>query len=264
MKIIQLNRRSLSDALANKEFFTVFHPRFGLPRGKPESEAAVLQWRSQKAGGMVSAEAFHAVAAECGLAVGLLEYCLAETARRRRREALEGREALPASVRLQDAILARKGRFAAALPSVAQAANGFTLEIAVGGWLAMRASAGLFAGRLEALRETGADICLCLSNPDIGWLAAHGGALPVQAVKLEPGVLRAGRCSIRYAAYVRDLVALARSFGWKTVAGGVHTEADASTALLAGCDLGQGLCCSWTGQILAAACKPTAGRPCFP
>lgn len=241
MNSIKINRRSISDALENREFFVAFQPRFGLPRGKAEGEAAMLQWRSQKTGGMVSPGVFHAVAGECGLANRLLEFCLAEAGRHRRQDAREGREALPVSVRLQDAILARKGDFAAALPAVARARDGLPLEIVVGDRRALWEPPRVFAGRLEALRGTGAEICLCLSNPDIEWLAGHGGLLPIQAVKLDYRVLRGGRSSIRYAVYIRDLVALARHFGWKIVADGVHTELDVSTALLAGCDLGQGL-----------------------
>jgi diguanylate cyclase (GGDEF)-like protein len=227
----------LSEALEYGQLFLVYQPIVDLDSGEPIGLEALLRWRHPTRG-VVSPEEFIPIAENSGLIVEIGRWVLDEACRRAAIWRLHGHRIgisvnvsarqLESDQLIQDVrhSLRESGLEAAAL----------TLEITE---TTLMRDAEATAERLRSLKELG--VLIAIDDFGTGYSSlAYLRQFPADSLKIDRSFINPIATSESSAAFIRTVVALARSLGIDILAEGIENQAQLETLRDERCDYGQG------------------------
>jgi diguanylate cyclase (GGDEF)-like protein/PAS domain S-box-containing protein len=233
---VELESR-LRAAVAHRELFLHFQPKFELPGKQLIGVEALMRWRGHD-GQLVSPAAFIPLLEQTGLILEAGRQAIqgASAAFRKWQRAYRSPPRIAVNV---SALQLRRDSFVAdflaALPCPADG-GGVDLEITES--LLMQDVDGSIR-KLRELRSHG--ICIALDDFGTGYSSlAYLGKLPLDSVKIDRAFIRGLGESREDASVVATIIGLAHTLGLKVVAEGVETPAQAALLQALHCDQVQG------------------------
>jgi diguanylate cyclase (GGDEF)-like protein len=227
----------LSEALEYGQLFLVYQPIVDLDSGEPIGLEALLRWR-HPTHGVVSPEEFIPIAENSGLIVEIGRWVLEAACRQAALWHLHGHR-----IGISVNVSARQLESDQLIDDVRQVlresgleASALTLEITE---TTLMRDAEATAERLRSLKELG--VLIAIDDFGTGYSSlAYLRQFPADSLKIDRSFINPIATSESSAAFIRTVVALARSLGIEILAEGIESQAQLETLRDERCDYGQG------------------------
>jgi len=229
----------LRGALQNGELSLHYQPKIDLMSGALLGFEALLRWKNEQMGGMVSPADFIPVAEDSGLIVPIGEWVIQQALADLRRWNEGRRKKLHIAVNLS----ARQLKVDGIARRIAQ----LVAESAVPAeWLELELTESMVMENVHAQIETFQElrkfgVRLAIDDFGTGYSSmSYLKRLPIDTLKIDRSFVNELPKNNNDLAIATAIVALGHSLGLTVVAEGIETEAQADALLNLGCDIGQG------------------------
>ena len=229
----------LRGALQNGELSLHYQPKIDLMSGSLLGFEALLRWKNEQMGGMVSPADFIPVAEDSGLIVPIGEWVIEQALADLRRWNEGRRKKLHIAVNLS----ARQLKVDGIARRIAQ----LVAESAVPAeWLELELTESMVMENVHAQIETFQElrkfgVRLAIDDFGTGYSSmSYLKRLPIDTLKIDRSFVNELPKNNNDLAIATAIVALGHSLGLTVVAEGIETEAQADALLNLGCDIGQG------------------------
>ena len=229
----------LRGALQNGELSLHYQPKIDLMSGALLGFEALLRWKNEQMGGMVSPADFIPVAEDSGLIVPIGEWVIQQSLADLRRWNEGRRKKLHIAVNLS----ARQLKVDGIARRIAQ----LVAESAVPAeWLELELTESMVMENVHAQIETFQElrkfgVRLAIDDFGTGYSSmSYLKRLPIDTLKIDRSFVNELPKNNNDLAIATAIVALGHSLGLTVVAEGIETEAQADALLNLGCDIGQG------------------------